>query len=81
MLLIIKFGLTKVGISSTLHAAVRYVPQSLLGIRIFYPFVIQGSGLIAFLVNNYWKLDTYIQLLWSNLSTLHIETGREGHIL
>ena len=38
---IVKFGLTKAGISGTLHTAVRYGPISLGFIGIFYPLVIQ----------------------------------------
>ena len=35
---IVKFGLAKAGISSTLHTAVRYGPRSLGDIEIFDPF-------------------------------------------
>ena len=47
---IVKFGLIKAGIISTFNTEVRYVPQSLGGIRLFDPFVIQGAGEIAFLI-------------------------------
>ena len=47
---IVKFGLTKAVISSTLHKAVRYGPCSLGGIVFFDPVVIQGAGQIAFLI-------------------------------
>ena len=38
---IVKLGLTKAGISSTLHTAVRYGPQYIESIGLFDPFVIQ----------------------------------------
>ena len=40
---IVKFGLTKAGISSTLNTVVIYWPCSLGGIDIFDPIVIQGA--------------------------------------
>ena len=52
---IVKFGLTKAGISSNLHTAVIYGPWSLRGIGNFDPFVIQGAGKTAFLIDHYWK--------------------------
>ena len=52
---IVKFGLTKAGISSTLHTEVRYGPCSLRFIGLFERFVIQGTGIIAFLIEHYWK--------------------------
>ena len=78
---IVKFGLTKTGISSNLHTEVRYGPQSLGGIILFEPFAIQGSGRIAFLIDNYWKSTPSIPLLQANLSTLQLEAGRGGRIL
>ena len=66
---IVNFGLTKGGISSTLHAVVRYGPQSLRGIRLFDPFMIQGSVLIDFLIEHYWKSIPSIPLVQDNLST------------
>ena len=44
---ILKFGLTKPGISSNLHSAVRYGPRYLGSIGLFDPFFIQGAGRIA----------------------------------
>ena len=41
---IVKFGLTKAGIISNLHMAVRYGPRSLGGIGTFDPFLIQVAG-------------------------------------
>ena len=67
---IVKFVITKARISSTLHTAVRYGPQSLGGIRIFEPFVIEGAGKTAFLIEHYWKLTPSSPLLWANLYTL-----------
>ena len=46
----VKFGFNKAGVSSTLHTAVKYGPRSLGGIGIFDPFLIQGTGRIAFLI-------------------------------
>ena len=78
---IVKFKVTKYGISSTLHTAVRYGPWYLVGTGIFDLFVIQGAGRIDFLIEHYWKLTPYIPLLWANLSTLKLEAGEEGRIL
>ena len=78
---IVKCGLTKAGIISTFHTAVRYGPRSLGSIGIFDPLVVQGSGQIAFLVEHFWKSTPYIPLLQANLSTLQLETGRGGPIL
>ena len=79
---ILKIGLTKSGISSTLQTAVRYGPWSLGGIGLFYPFVIQGTGTIAFLIEHYWKSTPSSPLLRANLSTLQLESGRGGvHII
>ena len=50
---VVKVGLTKASIISTLHTAVRYGPWSLGGIGIFDTFVIQGAGQIAFLAEHY----------------------------
>ena len=60
---IIKFGLTKAGISSTLQTAVRYGPCSIGGTSLFYPLVIQGTSILAFLIEHYWKSTTSIPLL------------------
>ena len=49
---IVKFGITKAGISSTLYTEVRYGNHSLGGIRIFDPFVIQGTYRIDFLIKH-----------------------------
>ena len=78
---ILKFGLTKSGISSTLQTAVRYGPWSLGGIGLFYSFVIQGTGTIAFLIEHYWKSTPSSPLLLANLSTLQLESGRGWIIL
>ena len=78
---ILKFGLTKDGIISTLHTAFRYGPRSLGGIQIFYPLAIKLTGQIAFIINNYWKSTPSSPLLWENLSTLQLEVGRGGLIL
>ena len=78
---IVNFGLAKAGMRSTLHTAVRYGPQSLRGIRIFDPLVIQGASLIDFLTKHYWKSTTYIPLRWAYLSTLQLEAVRRGSIL
>ena len=78
---IVKFGLTKSGISSTLHTAVKYGTRSLRVIGLFDPFVIQRSGQIAFLVEHYWKSTPYIPLLRAKLSTLQLKAGIGGHIL
>ena len=78
---IVKFGLNKSGISSTLHTAVKYGLQYLGGIGIFDPFVIQGSVRIAFLIVHYWKLIPSIPLPQAELSTLQLEAGRGGRIL
>ena len=47
MQLIVKFLITKDGIRSTLHTAVRYGIISLGGVGIFDPIIIQGVGKIA----------------------------------
>ena len=78
---IVKFGLTKAVISSTLHKAVRYGTRSLGGIGLFDPFFIQGAGQIYFLMEHYCKSTLYIPLLQANLSTLQLEAGRGGGIL
>ena len=78
---IVQFGLTKAGISSTLHTAVRYGNSSLGGIGLFDPFIIQGTGRITFLIKHYWKSNTSSPLLRDNLDTLQLEAGRGGFIL
>ena len=77
---IVKFGLTKTGIRSTLHTAVRYGPHYIEGIGIFYPLVIQETDRIAFLIEHYWKSNPSSPLLRSNLATLQLEAGRGGRI-
>ena len=52
---IVKLGLTKAGISSTLHTAVRYGPRYLGGVRTFDPFVVLGTCRIAFLTKHCYK--------------------------
>ena len=79
--LIVNFGLTQSGTSSTLHTAVGYGPRLLGGIRLFDPFAIQGTGRIAFLIEHYWKSTLSIPLLRSNLATLQLEAVRGGRIL
>ena len=81
MLHIVKCGLTKADISSTPHTVVRYGPWSLVSIGIFDPFMIQGVGRIAFLIEKYCKLNPSRPLLWANLFNIQLETGRGGHIL
>ena len=78
---IVKFGLTKVGIINTLHIVIIYGTRSLGGIGLFDPFVIQGTGIIAFLVKHYWNSTLSSPILWYNLSTLKLEAGRGGRIL
>ena len=78
---IVKIGLTKSGIRITLHTAVIYRPCSLRGIENFDPFVIKGTGRIAFLIKHYWKSTTSRPLLWANLSIIQLEAGRGRHIL
>ena len=77
---IVKFGLTKAGISNTLHTVI-YGSWSLWGIGLFDPFFIQGSGQIDSLIKHFWKLTPSSPLLCANLSTLQLEVGREWHIL
>ena len=50
---IVKFGLTKSGISRTLHTVVIYGNQYLGGIRLFDHFVIQIAGNIASLIKHF----------------------------
>ena len=78
---IVKFGLTKAGISSNLHTAVRYGPQSIGGIGLFEPFMIQGSGRMAFLIKHCWKPTPSSPFLCANLSTLQLEAVRGRHTL
>ena len=69
---IVKVGLTKANISSTVHAAVRYGPRSLGSILLFDPFFIQGSFQIDFLIEHYWKSTPSTYLLYN------LEQGKEG---
>ena len=78
---IVKFVLTKAGISSTLHTAVIYVPRSLGVIFPFDIFVIQGAGQIDFLVEQFWKSTPYRPLICVNLYTLQLEAVRGECIL
>ena len=78
---IVKCGLAKDSISSTLYTAVRYGPRYLGGIRLIDPFVIQGTGITAFLIKHYWKSTPSIPLLQSNLVTLQLEAGRGSRVL
>ena len=78
---IVKFVLTKAGISSTLHIAVRYEPRFIGIIRIFDPFMIQGAGQISFLLKHYCESTPYIPLLQDKSSTLQLEVGIGGNIL
>ena len=78
---IAKFVLTRAGISSTRHTAVKYGPRSLRGIENFDPFVIQGTVRIVFLIEHYWNSTPSITMLRSKLSTLQLEYRRGGHIL
>ena len=72
---IVKFGLTKASISSTLHKAVRYRPCSLGGIVLFDPNLIQGAGQIDFLIKHCWKMTPSSPLLCDNPYTLQLEAG------
>ena len=78
---IVKFRLTKAGISSTIHTAVRYGPWYLGGILLYDPFMIQGTVPIAFLDKHFWKMAPSSPLLCANLSTLQFEARRGGWIL
>ena len=78
---IVKFGLIKSGISSTLYTAFGYWPRFLGGVRLFDPFVIQGIGIISFLVEYYWKSTPSSPLLQAKLATLTLEVGIGGRIL
>ena len=73
---IVKSGITKDVISSTLHKAVTYGHCSLGGIGSFEPFVIQGAGQIVFLITEYWKLTPSSPLLWVSLCNLQLEPRR-----
>ena len=75
MQIIVNFGLTKAGISSTLHTVIRYVHCSLDGIGIFDPVFIQGAGWISFLIKHWWNWTPYIPLLYANLSIMKLEEG------
>ena len=81
MHLIVKFVLAKAGISITLRTAVRYGPRYLRGIGIFEPFVIQGTGRIAFLIEHFWRSNPSRPLLRANLDTLQQKAERGGRIL
>ena len=52
---IVKFVLTKSGISSNLHRDARNEPHSLAIIGIFDPIFIQDKGRIAYLIGHFWK--------------------------
>ena len=78
---IVKFGLTKSIISSTLHTAVRYGTQSLGGIGLFDPFTIQGAVQTAFLINHCCKLTPFSPIIHANLSTIQLEEGQGWRIL
>ena len=77
---ILKFGLNKDGISSTLHTVVRYGSRYIGGIVLFDPSVIQAVGRIDFLIKHYYKLTPYRPLLWAGLSILKLELGRGRYI-
>ena len=49
---IVKFGLTKAGISSNLRKNVRYGPPCIVIIILLGPSLIQGAGQIYFLVKH-----------------------------
>ena len=72
---IVKFGLTKAGIISTIHTAVMYGTCSLGGIVLFNPIMIQVAGQIAFIIENCWKPTPSCTLLLDDLSTLQLEAG------
>ena len=78
---IVKFGITKDGISSNLHTSVRYFPRYLWCIKFFDPLMIQGAEQIAFLIEQYLKFNPSRLLVWANLSTLKLESGRGGILL
>ena len=78
---ILKFGLTKAGISSTLHIEFIHGPLSLEVIGLFDPFTTQGAFQIAFLIFFFWKPTTSSPLICVNLSTLQLEEGIGGRIL
>ena len=77
----VNFGVTKAGISSTIHTEVKYGTRSLGGTEIFDPLAMQGAGQIAFLIKHYWKSTPSISLLRENLYTLQLEVGRGENIL
>ena len=63
---IIKFGLTRSGISIILHTVVIYGPLSLGVIGMFDPIVSQGAVQISFLIKHCYKITPYIALLHAN---------------
>ena len=79
--LIVKLGLTKAVISITLHTEVIYEPRSFGGIVLCDPFVIQGTGIIAFLIEHYSKSTPSRPLLWDNLANVQLEEGRGVRML
>ena len=81
MLPIVKFGLTKAGIISTLHTSVRYGHQYLGGVGLFDNFVIWGAVQIAFLIKHSEKPTPYIPLLHAKLSNIQVEAGIGERIL
>ena len=78
---IVKFRLAKAGIISTLHTLVRYGPWSLGIIIIFDLFVLQGAGIIAFIIEHYCKSSPSIPLPQANIFTLQLEAEIGGRIL
>ena len=72
---IIIYGLTKAGISSTLHMAVRYGPRYPCGIGIFDLVVIQGSVRTDFLIKCCWEPTPYSPFLHAKLFTIQLEAG------
>ena len=78
---IVKFELTKSGISSTLHMAVRYGPRYIGRIGIFELIVIQGEFWIYFLIKHWWKPTPCIPILRDNLFNIQLEAGRGRRIL
>ena len=78
---IVKFGLTKARISSTLHTEVIYGTRYHGSIGIFGSIVIQGAGGISFIIKHCCNPTPSSPLLRADLSTLKLEAGRGGHIL
>ena len=77
----VKFGLTKDIMSSTHHTLVSYGPWSLGIIIIFDLFVLQGAGIIAFIIEHYCKSSPSIPLPQANIFTLQLEAEIGGRIL